>query len=204
MKGRPGTKPSDLPRSRASAEFEEVIREYGGSLISVARRVVRNEDDAHECVQEAYARAFKNLESFKQQSAMRTWLHRIVINTCTSTLRSRIRRSRFETEPFESGFDAEGSRLASTGSPFPSPDTFMERKQLQAQVREAIESLPDKYHSVLLLRDIEGYSTNEVADMLDISAGTVKTRLHRARKALKKNMESQFSAQKDYAKGAIT
>lgn len=204
MRGRPETKPSDLANSGTLAQFEEVIREYGGSLISVARRVVRNEDDAQECVQEAYARAFKNLGSFKQRSALRTWLHRIVINTCTSTLRSRTRRSRFETESFESDFDAEGSRQASTASPFPSPDTFMERKQLQALVREAIETLPDKYHSVLLLRDIEGYSTNEVADMLDISAGTVKTRLHRARTALKKSMESQFSAQKDYAKGAIT
>lgn len=184
-------------RSESLAEFESAVREYGGSLLAVARRILRNEDDARECVQESYARAFKGLEGFNHQAALRTWLHRIVFNTCTSMLRSRIRRSKVEVDTLQSEFNEEGSRVSSAPNLFPAADALLQREQLQSLVRDSIEALPQAYHTVVLLRDIEGYSTVETADMLDISTGAVKTRLHRARTALKQILESELAAHQD-------
>ena len=87
--------------------------------------------------------------------------------------------------------------MSSAPSLLPAADVLLQREQLRSLVRDSIEALPQAYHTVLLLRDIEGNSTIETADMLDISAGAVKTRLHRARTALKQILESKLAAHQD-------
>ena len=175
------------------AEFERVIRQHGGSMLAVARRLAGNEADAHDCLQEAFLQAFDKLDSFEGRAALRTWLHRIVVNTCLMALRRRKRKNEQPIDPLMPEFDANGCRLEPTWRLEESADSLVQRQEVRALVLSAIDQLPDSYRIVLVLRDIEEYNTDEVAKLLETNPGVVKTRLHRARAALKKLLEPVFS-----------
>ncbi len=171
-------------RAGDGASYELLIRAYGGRMLAVARRLLRNEEDARDCVQEAFLQAFRNLEKFEGRASLGSWLHRIVVNAALMKLRSRARRPEESIEDLLPQFDADGHRLAPEPELTVSTEVF-ESAQTQAAVRRSIDRLPDDYRNVLLIRDIEGYDTQETADLLGLTPGAVKTRLHRARAALK-------------------
>ncbi len=167
----------------------DAVREHGGAMLSVARRLLGNEEDARECVQEGYLRAFSKAESFEGRSSFRTWLHRIVVNTALGILRSRKRAPTQSIDDLLPEFDAEGCRIEPDWH-FNEPlERMLERDDVRSLVRRSIDGLPDPYRTVLLLRDIEGFTTDEAAAMLETNTGAIKTRLHRARAALKKQLE---------------
>lgn len=176
-----------------TADFERVIRQHGGAMLAVARRLLGNEADAHDCLQEAFLQAFDKLESFEGRAALRTWLHRIVVNTALMALRRRKRKNELPIDPLMPEFDANGCRLEPTWRLEESADSLIQREEIRALVLGAIDQLPDSYRIVLVLRDIEEYNTNEVAKLLETNPGVIKTRLHRARAALKKLLEPVFS-----------
>jgi len=161
-------------------------------MLATARRLLRSEDEAEDAVQEAFLYAARAIDGFAGGSKVSTWLHRILINTALMTLRSRRRRAEEPIEDLLPRFDADGHRIDGTASWETPSDVLLERRETRAMVRRCIDRLPDRYRTVLLLRDIEELDTQESADLLGTTANTVKIRLHRARQALRTLLEREL------------
>lgn len=171
------------------AAFEEVVRQYGARLLAVARRFLVNEADAQDAVQDAFLSAFRGIESFQEGARLSTWLHRIVVNASLMKLRTRRRHPETAIEDLLPKFQPNGHR---DGAPIDwagAEDTSVLDRETQRLVRQKIEELPESYRTVLLLRDIEERSTAETAELLGMTETAVKTRLHRARLALRQLIE---------------
>jgi len=176
-----------LARLRAGedAAFAELVRAHGGRLLAVARRMLRSEEDARDALQDAFLQAFRGIGRFEGSSRLSTWLHRIVINACLMKLRTRRRKPEEPIDDLLPRFYADGHRI-DPGPPWRTDDPDpIESREVRELVRGSIDRLPEIYRSVLLLRDIEGLSTEETAQLLDVKVDTVKVRLHRARQALR-------------------
>jgi RNA polymerase sigma-70 factor (ECF subfamily) len=156
----------------------------------VVRRLLRNEQDAQDATQEAFLNAFKHLDDFDGSARLSTWLHRIAVNAALMRLRSQRRRPEQPIEPQLPRFDAEGEHEQAPWAWAARADAALGSAELRKAVRAAIDSLPDLYRDVLLLRDIEELSTEEAAHALGISVAASKTRLHRARLALRERLDA--------------
>ena len=166
------------------AAYELLVRTHGGRLLAVARGLLRNDEDARDAVQSAYVSAFKGIKSFKGGSQLSTWLHRIVVNESLMKLRSRRRKPEESLEPLLPAYLEDGHHVEDFTEWAAQADRLLEQKQSHQAVRAAIGELPESYRTVLMLRDIEEMSTEEVAAQLGVTPNAVKIRLHRARQAL--------------------
>jgi RNA polymerase sigma-70 factor (ECF subfamily) len=160
-------------------------------MLAVARRFV-GPNDADDVVQESFLSAFRSLVSFRGGSRIGTWLHRIVVNHCLMRLRRRRRKPEIRIDDLLPSFDETGHHARAVAR-WSRPEDQLDREETRAQVRTCIEQLPDAYRTVILLRDIEEYSTDQAAEMLAISRAAVKIRLHRARQALRALLEPVMS-----------
>lgn len=179
-------------RNGDEAAFETLVRDNTARLLAVARRYLRCEEDASDAVQDAFISAFRSIGRFQGGSSLSTWLHRIVINACLMKLRSAKRRPQESIEELLPSFDETGHRVGSLESWSESVESVLDRGTTRARVRECIDRLPDKYRTVLMLRDIEELSTEEAARVLGTTPTAVKVRLHRARQALRTLIEPLF------------
>jgi RNA polymerase sigma-70 factor, ECF subfamily len=198
--GRPGTDDADrsaaqdvalLERIRAGDEgaCEALVRQYGGRMLAVARRFLRTEEDSADAVQDAFLSAFRSVDGFEGNSALGTWLHRIVVNACFMRLRVQSRHREVRIDDLLPTFDETGHHSRPI---LPWEDHALARlsqAETRAHVRACIERLPELYREVLVLRDIKELDTEQTAQHLGINAGAVKTRLHRARQALRTLLE---------------
>jgi len=175
-------------RAGDDAAYDEVIRKHGPMLLGVAKRLLRDPDDAEDCFQDAMLKAFEKLDSFEGRSKLSTWLYRILVNTCLMRLRESKGHRTESIDDLLPVFDADNCRIESLVLP-PSPEMLLEGEETRGVVRAAVDQLPDSYRAVLVLRDFEEQSTAEVAELLGVEEGNVKVRLHRARAALKKLLE---------------
>lgn len=166
------------------AAFERLVRDQGGRMLAVARRMLPSDDDAGEVVQEAFLSAFKAIGSFSGQSRISTWLHRITVNAALMRLRSRRSRPEQSIESLLPAFLDDGHQ-ADPAVEWQRADEAVGNRELRDVVRACIAKLPETYRIVLQLRDIDGLDTEETARLLDIETNAVKTRLHRARQALR-------------------
>lgn len=171
------------------AAFEQLVRTAGGRMLAVARRLLSDEQDAEDAVQEAFLNAFRNLAAFDGRSQLTTWLHRITVNACLMKLRSKRRRPETHIEDLLPRFMADGHREHAAVSWNPDVGAGIQRGELQAQVRSMIDTLPEPYREVLMLRDMEQFSTEVSADLLGLTPAAVKTRLHRARQSLRELLD---------------
>jgi len=174
--------------------FEQLVRRYGGRMLAVAERFVGKGDEARDVVQDAFLSAFRAIDRFEGSARLATWLHRITVNAALMRLRSRRRRPEESLDDLLPQFEADGHRTSPRG-PW-QPLATLERAELRTLVRERIDALPESYRTVLLLRDIEELETGEVADLLGVNTGTVKTRLHRARLALRSLLDPHLRESK--------
>lgn len=165
------------------------VRENMGWMLASARRIVRDQFLAEDCVQAAFVNVFKNLGKFEGHSSLRIWMHRIVVNQALMALRARNRLQEMPIDDLLPEFDAGSCRLENPRVTLENPETLLVQSQTVETVISLINKMPDIYRIVLLLRDIEELSTSEVAEMLDLSESNVKVRLHRARSGLKKLLE---------------
>lgn len=173
--------------------YEELVRQYGGRLLGVARRILQREEDARDAVQDAFVSAFRAVGTFDGGSLLITWLHRITVNAALMKLRRARRRPEVALETLLPVFDAEGHHAIEVQD-WDGGERALLRGEARAQVRACIERLPIGYRSVLLLRDVEEMSTEETARALGLAEGAVKTRLHRARQALRALLEPLVDA----------
>jgi RNA polymerase sigma-70 factor (ECF subfamily) len=180
-------------RAGDNRTFDALIRQHGGRLLSVARRILGNDEDAREAVQEAFVAAFRARQQFHGDARISTWLHRIAVNAALMRLRSKKRRPEDSIDDLLPSFQADGHHAEQFRSWDEPADVALSRRETASFVREAIDRLPESYRVVLLLRDIDGLSTEEAAKMLDITTNAVKIRLHRARMALRTLLAPRFT-----------
>jgi len=185
-----------LRRGEESA-FADLVRANTGRMLAVARRILKNDDEARDATQEAFLQAFRAIDRFQGDSQLSTWLHRITVNACLMRLRHRKRHPELAIEELLPAFDETGHRIEDGTEWTEDVLGRMERAQLGKVVRDAIERLPENYRCVLVLRDIEGLSTEESAQALGIRPEAAKMRLHRARQALRTLLEPHFGREND-------
>lgn len=170
--------------------FETLVRNHGGRMLAVARRITGNEADAHDCLQEALLKCFTSMDKFEGRSSLDTWLHRVTANSALMRLRSRNRTREDSLDALLPAFDQQGMRIEDAPlSEAKEIESVYEQGQTQAAIRAAIDRLPNEYRAIVIARNIEQLSTAETAELLDISEPLVKTRLHRARAALKRLLD---------------
>lgn len=190
---------ADLRRSvkeRDVESFARLIAAHERKVYGLAYRLMGNEEDAKDLAQEAFLRAFTSLERFRGNSAFSTWLYRIVVNVCIDEMRKRKRertRSLSEKPHLDESEPASGASLKERdiADSSPGPAEQLESKELSDVVRKAIDELSEHYRTAIILRDIEGFSYEEIAAITGCSLGTVKSRLNRARNALREAIRSR-------------
>ena len=189
--------PALVARLRAGEEsaFEQLVRSTSGRLLATARRLLRNEEDARDAVQSAFIRAFQSLGRFREESRLSTWLHRILVNEALMKLRSK-KGTEESIDALLPSFQEDGHQVRETADWSDLADKALERAETVALVDRLIEQLPESYRTVLVLRDIEGMSNAEIAEMLGISTNLVKVRVHRARQALRTLLERELGGKK--------
>lgn len=183
-----------LDRLRAGdvGAFEDLVRLAGGRMLAVARRMMAREEDAQDAVQDAFLSALKSLDRFDGRSQLTTWLHRITVNACLMKLRTQRRRPEAAIEDLLPAFAEDGHARVPATAWKPEAGSGIEGAETRALVRAKIAELPEQYRTVLVLRDLEELSTEEAAQVLGISENAVKTRLHRARQALRTLLDPHF------------
>ena len=158
--------------------FEVLVERHQKKMFNIAYRITGDYEDAGEVTQEAFFSAFKAINKFRGEAKFSTWLTGITINHAKNRIKQKASRSRFEVEPVDDPVSHEIPVIER-----------LEQKEVQKKIQECINSLDGEYREVLVLRDIEGFSYEEIHDILKIPDGTVKSRLFRARDALKNCLE---------------
>lgn len=172
------------------AAFRTIMQRHNRRLYRIARSILRDECEAEDAVQEAYIKAFTHLHSFRAEASLSTWLSRITMNEALERLR---RRRPFADRQSLQETATEAQILAFPHTPASAdPERVMAQRQIIDLVERAADRLPDIFRLVFVTRVIEGMSVEETAALLDLHPKTVKTRLHRARKLLRKHLEKQI------------
>lgn len=177
------------PEQGSESEAEQLVRDNIAWMLALAERMLRDRALAEDAVQEAFLNAFRGLDRFEGRSSIKTWLHRITVNSSLTKLRQLKRLSEKPIDEYLPEFDRHDCRIETPWTYLAPLQDVLENDDLRAQISESIDALPESYRIVLQLRDIEECDTSEVAELLDISEANVKVRLHRARAALKKLLE---------------
>jgi RNA polymerase sigma-70 factor (ECF subfamily) len=172
-------------RTGDDTAFEELVDHHAGPLLAVTRRILRDEEEARDAVQETFVAVFRGINAFQSESRVSTWLHRIAVNCALMKLRVRERRREQDVDALLPHFDAEGHQDQSAVSWSESAEEILQREQSCALVRQCIDQLPEPYRVVLVLRDIEQLPADVVAEKLQITRDNLKVKLHRARQALR-------------------
>jgi len=171
-------------------EFHNLIRPHERSVYAMALSMLHNEADAEDAAQEAFLKAFRNLASFRGEARFSTWLISITLNEARSRLRSRKAAMTDSLDQPPEGQEHISPALLRDWREIPSQT--LERKEVRQLLEEAITDLPFIYREIFLLRDVEELSVNESAEVLGITASSVKVRLHRARMMLQKKLAPQL------------
>ncbi len=176
-------------RDRDEKAFREVVREYQDRVYNMTYRMLGNREEAEDVAQEVFITVFKSIEQFRGDSKFSTWLYRITANTCKNRIKYLARRHDRDQSEYDDGIDrdqAAGSLTAPTQAP--RPDRAVEGAQLEQIFQEAIGELDEEQRLLVILRDVEDLSYEEILAITGLPEGTVKSRLHRARLALRKKM----------------
>ena len=160
------------------AAFEALVRLHEKKVYALCRRMCRDEDDAMEAAQDTFLAVWRGIGSFRADAAFSTWLYRLATNACLDLLRREKKRDA------DVSLDDEES-VSEPADAAPQPEEAVERAETQRMVREALYALPDNYRQVLILRELEQLSYTEIAEVAQLDVGTVKSRISRARLALR-------------------
>ena len=170
--------------------FDKLVLKYKQMVFNVCLKMLGNYEEALEVSQDIFLKVYESLKNFRFEAKFSTYLYKITLNSCRSRLRALRRRKKLEyfsiDEPLET---AEGKLKREFESPDPNPKEVLEEKERQSLVIKALFSLNPEYREILILRDIEGLEYKEIAKILNINLGTVKSRLNRARNILKEKLE---------------
>ncbi|MDF9409871.1 MULTISPECIES: sigma-70 family RNA polymerase sigma factor [Pelotomaculum] len=166
--------------------FEELVRIHQNKVYALCLKFSDSRDDAQDLAQDAFIQAYRALGSFRNEANFGTWLHRITVNICLNARRKNRNVHIYLDEPHQSESGGEIRHEVASGEG--DPLRALEEKEFRGIVQAALQSLSPEHRAVLVLREIEGYSYEEVAEMLGCSLGTVKSRLSRAREVMRRRM----------------
>lgn len=177
------------------AAFEPLVEKYRQRVFRLAYNVLRSQEDAWDVAQEAFIKAYRALPNFRGDSAFYTWLYRIGINTAKNYLIALGRRAptstEFDSEEAEGFEDAAGLRDINT------PESELASKQIAQTVNDAIAALPEELRTAITLRELDGLSYEEIAQIMNCPIGTVRSRIFRAREAVAEKLRPQLGTSKD-------
>ena len=176
-------------KAGSEAAFRTIVIAYMPLMLAAARRVLRNNSDAQDAVQEAFTSAYRRLDTVRDRESLAPWLRQIAVNAAISKWRQRRRQGEEPIDDLLPKFDDVGWRVTAPGEPTSNAEEDLSREETRAAIRAAIDRLPETHRMVLLLRDIEELSTAEAAAHLGIEENALKVRLHRARAALRTLLE---------------
>ncbi|UUZ97648.1 RNA polymerase sigma factor SigW [Paenibacillus sp. P25] len=180
------TRLAKLARTGDRVAFEELVELYKDKIYHLAYRMLHNGHEAEEIVQETFLRVYTNLERYDESQKFSTWIYRIGTNLCIDRLRKRKPSYSLDAEMN----DGEGTDWYSMlPSQEETPDEQLVLSETQTQIRESIDTSPEKYKAVVILRYLQDLSLQEISDVLSMPVTTIKTRLHRGRDFLRKKLE---------------
>jgi RNA polymerase sigma-70 factor (ECF subfamily) len=185
-------------RRRDAAAFETIFTEYSNRIFRLAAGILGDEDQAEGVVQDTFLKLFESLDQFEGRSGLGTWLYRVAYNNCLDRLRKRRPVLPIEDELRDSDNSLPIPAIFVDWSQ--TPESQLDSVEMSDQLREGIAGLPEKLRSTFILREIEGLSTGEAAEVLGISDGAVKVQLHRARLLLRERLSTYFSERVTAAK----
>jgi RNA polymerase sigma-70 factor (ECF subfamily) len=179
-------------KERDELAFGEIVRLYGDKVFSLIYRMIGNRHEAEDVAQEVFVTVFKTVDGFRGESKFSTWLLRIAANHCKNRIKYLARR------PSEGGDMDEIGQTAAGGAPGPlvqghidGPDVLMEAAEIEALMQRAIAALDEDQRLLVVLRDVEELSYLEIGEITGLPEGTIKSRLHRARMAIKDELDKQ-------------
>jgi len=161
------------------AAFEEFVSAYEKKIYTLALRQTGNHQDAQDITQEVFLRVYRNVNNFREESRLSTWIYQITMNACIDAARRRARR--VEVTPMYTDEDGEEQVPMELPDESYAPEKVYEQTALRDQIREGLAHLTEEHRRILILRDINGLSYTEIGEVLGLSEGTVKSRLFRAR-----------------------
>jgi RNA polymerase sigma-70 factor (ECF subfamily) len=176
-------------RDRDERAFRELVNEHRDRVFNITYRMLGNRAEAEDVAQEVFIAVFKTIDQFREESKFSTWLYRVTVNHCKNRIKYLARRhDRDKDELDETSQQTNG---AVTGLPVRAaqPDKALESVQMEKLLQEAIAALDPEQRQVVILRDVEDLSIEEICEITDLPDGTVKSRLHRARLVLRKRMQ---------------
>lgn len=166
--------------------FDELVRMYQGQVINIAYGMLSDREDAYDAAQEAFIKVYRNIGNFKGKSSLSTWIYRIVSNVCNDFLRKRHRGGVVVSMNGAAAEDDDKDMDITDTAP--TPEELVELSEQQRALRIAISELSLEYREIITLSDIEQLSYEEISEVLKCPTGTVKSRLNRARNALRKKL----------------
>lgn len=175
--------------------FELLVVKYQRKLARLLSRMVRDPAEIEDITQESFIKAYRALPQFRGESAFYTWLYRIAVNTAKNYLVARGRRAPTTTE--FNAEEAEGFEDAELLRDIATPDAELQTKQIANAVNKAVEALPEELRTAITLREIEGLSYEEIAQMMNCPIGTVRSRIFRAREAIAEKIRPMLGTSKD-------
>ena len=180
-------------RDRDERAFRELISAHRDRVYNITFRMLGNRAEAEDVAQEVFITVFKTIESFREESKFSTWLYRVAVNHCKNRIKYLSRRQdRNKDELDETTHSESTSGNGAIGAPPPSaPDRALEGAQMEKLLQEAIPTLDEDQRTVVILRDVEDLSIEEICEITGLADGTVKSRLHRARLVLRKKLQRQ-------------
>ena len=173
--------------------FQVIVEKYQKRMLNMAYRMTGDYEEACEVVQEAFLSAYRTIKTFRGEATFSTWLYAITMNHARNRLKQMTSRARHEESTLDDPIETQdGSYTAEPESREALALEQLEKKEVQQKVQECISSLDKEYREVLILRDIQGFSYEEISDILKLPDGTVKSRLFRARDMMKDRLKKQL------------
>lgn len=178
------------------AEFQKIYEDHYPRIVRYLRRIV-GEADAEDVAQEVFVKVHQALDGFRGESKMSTWIYRIATNTAMDRLRSSSSKIRSASSGLADQDDSAAEMAQLSDDSVPRLDTLLIRKEMNDCIRGIVDSLPENYRTVLVLSDLEGMTNAEICEVLGLPLETVKIRIHRGRKRLKKELDSSCHFYRD-------
>lgn len=174
-------------RDRDERAFRELIEAHRDRVYNICYRMLGNRHESEDVAQEVFITVFKTIDTFREESKFSTWLYRVAVNHSKNRIKYLARR--FDKQRDELDDQSSGANGTPIGAPLPSaPDRALEGAQMEKLLQEAIASLDEEQRTVVILRDVEDLSIEEICEITNLPDGTVKSRLHRARLVLRKRL----------------
>jgi RNA polymerase sigma-70 factor, ECF subfamily len=176
-------------RERDEQAFRELMVEHRDKVYNLTLRMLGNRAEAEDVSQEVFIQVFKTIDTFREESKLSTWLYRVAVNLCKNRIKYLARRQDRNKDQLDESTEAAASSAAAVpGGPPPRPDRAVEGAQIEKVLQEAIATLDEDHRVLVVLRDVEDLSIEEICAITGLPDGTVKSRLHRARLALRKKV----------------